>query len=62
MGVVHDPIHGDRFAAARGGEATRNGAPIRVSDETDLGSALIATGFAYTRARARRPGRSCSRG
>ena len=47
MGVVHDPIHGDRFAAVRGGEATRNGEPIRVSDETELGSALIATGFAY---------------
>ncbi len=48
VGVVHDPIHGERFAAARGGEATRNGVPIRVSEETDLGSALIATGFAYT--------------
>lgn len=48
VGVVHDPIHGDRFAAVRGGDATRNGRPIRVSDETELGSALIATGFAYT--------------
>jgi myo-inositol-1(or 4)-monophosphatase len=48
VGVVHDPMHGERFAAARGGEATRNGAPIRVSEETELGSALIATGFAYT--------------
>ena len=34
VGVVHDPLHGDRFAAVRGGEATRNGEPIRVSDET----------------------------
>ena len=50
VGVVHDPLHGDRFAAVRGGEATRNGEPIRVSDETELGSALIATGFAYTAA------------
>jgi myo-inositol-1(or 4)-monophosphatase len=48
VGVVHDPIHGDRFAAIRGGEATRNGEPIRVSEETELASALIATGFAYT--------------
>jgi myo-inositol-1(or 4)-monophosphatase len=48
VGVVHDPIHSDRFAAVRDGEATRNGEPIRVSTETELGSALIATGFAYT--------------
>jgi myo-inositol-1(or 4)-monophosphatase len=48
LGVVNDPIHGDRFAAIRGGEATRNGAPIEVSGETELGSALVATGFAYT--------------
>jgi myo-inositol-1(or 4)-monophosphatase len=48
VGVVHDPIHGDRFAAIRGGEATRNDRPIQVSTETELGSALIATGFAYT--------------
>ena len=50
VGVVHDPLHGDRFTAVRGGEATRNGEPIRVSDEIELGSALIATGFAYTAA------------
>ncbi len=50
VGVVHDPLHGDRFTAVRGGEATRNGEPIRVSDETELGSALVATGFAYTAA------------
>jgi len=50
VGVVHDPIHGDRFAAVRGGEATRNDRPIEVSTETELGSALIATGFAYTAA------------
>jgi myo-inositol-1(or 4)-monophosphatase len=47
VGVVHDPIHGDRFAAMRGGPATRNDQPIQVSTETELGSALIATGFAY---------------
>ncbi|MDX6584026.1 MAG: monophosphatase [Solirubrobacterales bacterium] len=46
-GVVEDPIHRERFAATRGGGATRNGAPVRVSDETELGSALVATGFGY---------------
>ncbi len=48
VGVVADPIHGDRYTAARGGRATRNGLPIEVSGATELGSALIATGFAYT--------------
>jgi myo-inositol-1(or 4)-monophosphatase len=31
----------------RGGGALRNGAPIRVSPEDDLGRSLLATGFAY---------------
>ena len=46
-GVVQDPMHGEVFAATRGGGATRNGEPIAVSEETRLGSALIATGFGY---------------
>ncbi len=47
VGVVHDPIHGERFAAVRDGGATRNGAAIAVSDETDLAATLVATGFGY---------------
>jgi myo-inositol-1(or 4)-monophosphatase len=47
-GVVHDPVHGERFSATRGGGATRNGEAIAASAETDLGSALVATGFGYT--------------
>ena len=37
------PLHG-----GAGRRATRNGIPIEVSGETELGSALVATGFAYT--------------
>jgi myo-inositol-1(or 4)-monophosphatase len=48
VGVVRDPIHGERFSAVRGAGATRNGEPIAVSDEADLGSALVATGFGYS--------------
>jgi myo-inositol-1(or 4)-monophosphatase len=48
VGVVSDPVHGERFAATRGGGATRNGESISVSAETDIGSALVATGFGYT--------------
>jgi myo-inositol-1(or 4)-monophosphatase len=46
-GVVHDPVHGDTFAATLGRGATRNGDPITCSTETDLGRALVATGFSY---------------
>jgi myo-inositol-1(or 4)-monophosphatase len=47
IGVVHDPTHGERFNAVRGRGATRNGGAITVSVETELGSALVATGFGY---------------
>lgn len=47
VGVVHDPLHGEVFAASRGKGATRNGRPIRVSDKDELATALVATGFAY---------------
>lgn len=46
-GVVLDVVRGELFAARRGGGATRNGAPIRASDATNLAEALVATGFAY---------------
>lgn len=47
VGVVHNPASGELFAASRGGGATLDGAPIRVSDPAPLGQALVATGFAY---------------
>lgn len=47
VGVVHDPSRGETFAATRGGGATLNGAPIRVSERADLADALVGTGFAY---------------
>lgn len=47
VGVVYDPLRNELFHAARGGGAFRNGRPIRVSQEVDLGRGLVATGFAY---------------
>ena len=47
VGVVYDPLLDELFAATRGEGATRNGRPIRVSRVTELGRALLATGFAY---------------
>jgi myo-inositol-1(or 4)-monophosphatase len=37
------------YVAERGGDATLNGEPIKVSDTEDLIQALIATGFPYDR-------------
>jgi myo-inositol-1(or 4)-monophosphatase len=46
-GVVLDPIKGDVFRAARGSGAWWNGTPCRVSRQTALEGALLATGFPF---------------
>jgi myo-inositol-1(or 4)-monophosphatase len=46
-GVVHDPLGGETFRAARGAGADLNGDPIQVNDHDDLATALVATGFGY---------------
>jgi myo-inositol-1(or 4)-monophosphatase len=46
-GVVRNVATGDEWTATRGGGAYRNGRPLRSSTETDLGQALVATGFGY---------------
>jgi len=51
VGVVHDPVRGESFAATAGGGAVLHGAgreqSLRVNDPVALASALVATGFAY---------------
>ena len=47
VGVVNDPLHGDVFESTKGGGARRNGEPIAVTTNSDLASALVATGFGY---------------
>lgn len=56
-GVVHDPLHEEVFTATLGGGSFRDGRPIGVSTETDLGRALVATGFSYEPDRRRRQAR-----
>jgi fructose-1,6-bisphosphatase/inositol monophosphatase family enzyme len=56
-GVVHDPLHRDVFQAARGRGATRNGAPIHASAQTELTAALVGTGFSYDPERRRKQAR-----
>ncbi len=46
-GAVVVPATGDRFAAATGHGATRNGAPIHVSEPAPLATSLLGTGFNY---------------
>ena len=47
VGVVYDPLLDELYEAVRGRGARLNGRTLQVSDEHDLGSALMATGFAY---------------
>jgi myo-inositol-1(or 4)-monophosphatase len=60
-GVVVDVFTGDRFRAARGSGATRNGEAIQVSTETEIARALVATGFGYRTDQRRHQGRVVGR-
>lgn len=51
VGVVVDVFRNEIFTATSGGGAFRNGEPISVSAQADLGAALVATGFPYDRRR-----------
>jgi myo-inositol-1(or 4)-monophosphatase len=46
-GVIYDPLRDELFEASRGGGASLNGTPIRVSKTARLDRALITTGFPY---------------
>ena len=47
LGVIHDPVRGETFAAERGRGATLDGRPIAVREPRSLATALVATGFGY---------------
>ena len=47
LGLVYDPLRRECFRATRGGGASLNGAPIKVSKTTELDKSLLATGFPY---------------
>jgi len=56
VGVVYAPALGELFRATRGGGATLTTdalgeVPIRCSERTEVGLALVATGFGYAAAR-----------
>jgi len=49
VGIVIDPFRSEEFVAVRGGGATLNGHPIRVSARRRMIESMFATGFAYDR-------------
>jgi myo-inositol-1(or 4)-monophosphatase len=49
LGVIHDPLRRETFAAKAGDGAYLNGESIRVSVVDDLADAFLATGFPYDR-------------
>jgi myo-inositol-1(or 4)-monophosphatase len=53
VGVVHSPVLGETFRAARGAGASvaETGRPLRVRDCRELAQAMVATGFSYEPAR-----------
>ncbi len=50
-GAVRDPSKRLTYTAVRGGGAACNGVPLRCSAVTDLGQALVGTGFGYAATR-----------
>lgn len=46
VGVIYAPFHDELFSAARGMGATLNGEPIHVSDNAEIGRAIMVSGFA----------------
>lgn len=49
IGVIFEPSSGEMFLARRGGGATANGKPIRVSSAKSLGEGSVGTGFSNRR-------------
>lgn len=47
LGVVYDPSRDEMFVGERGGGATLNDAPIKVSAAPSVGASLLVTGFPY---------------
>lgn len=49
LGAIYDPMLNEMFAVDYEGPATLNGRPIRPSNRSDLGEAIVTIGFSKTR-------------
>lgn len=47
LGVIHDPVSGELFAAAEGLGARLDGVPIRVSNAASLAEGTVSVGFSH---------------
>lgn len=47
LGIVYNPILDDMFTAVKGAGAFRNGKPLHVSENAELKSAVLGSGFPY---------------
>lgn len=47
LGIIHDPVRDETFAARAGRGATLNGQPIRVAETATLSTALFGTGIPF---------------
>lgn len=56
VGVIYDPMRNELFRAIRGGGASLNGVPIRVSRVDRVNSAVLVSGFAHTLEQRQRQG------
>jgi myo-inositol-1(or 4)-monophosphatase len=61
LGVVHNPVSGETWTALAGAGAWLGDRRLRVGSETDLGRALVATGFSYEVDVRRRQGEQVAR-
>jgi myo-inositol-1(or 4)-monophosphatase len=48
VGVIYDPMREEIWATQKGGTATLNGKPFRVSERADLAEAIISVGLSKT--------------
>ena len=49
VGVIYDPMRDEMWAVARGSAPTLNGAPMAVSQRTQLSDAVLSVGFSKTK-------------
>ncbi|RMG55884.1 MAG: inositol monophosphatase [Bacteroidetes bacterium] len=49
LGYVYEPVFGQLFHARKGAGAFLNGQPLAVNQRTQIGNALVATGFPYAK-------------
>ena len=49
VGVIYDPMRDELWEVERGGTATLNGAPIKVSPRTQLSDAIVSVGMSKTK-------------